>query len=196
MIELVLASASPRRMDILRQLGLDPSVEVADVEEAFRTGETAEDHVRRLAREKVQAVAALRPGALVVGGDTVVVGAEVLGKPADESEALEMLLSLAGRTHEVLSGLAVSLGGRTVCTVARTDVVFRAYDEAEARAYVRTGEPMDKAGAYGIQGLGAALVEEIRGDYYTVVGFPVASFVALLEEIGVRYAFGRLEPMG
>jgi septum formation protein len=183
-------------VDILRQLGLEPSVEVADVDEAFRPGEAAEDHVRRLAREKVEAVAAIRPGALVVGGDTVVVGAEVLGKPADESEALDMLMSLAGRSHEVLSGLAISLDGRTAGTVARTEVLFRAYGEDEARAYVRTGEPMDKAGAYGIQGMGAALVEEIRGDYYTVVGFPVASFVTLLNEVGVRYAFGRLEPMG
>lgn len=192
---LVLASASPRRADILRQLGLAPSVEVADVDETFRPGEGAEDHVRRLAREKVEAVAAIRPGALVVGGDTVVVAAEVLGKPADESEALQMLMSLAGRSHQVLSGLAVSLAGRTVSTVSRTEVLFRAYGEDEARAYVRTGEPMDKAGAYGIQGLGAALVEEIRGDYYTVVGFPVASFVSLLEEVGVRYAFGRLESL-
>ncbi len=182
-------------MEILRQLGLQPAVEVADVDESFRHGETPVDHVRRLAREKVMVVAAARPDALVVAGDTVVVAQRALGKPSSESEAVEMLLSLAGRSHEVLSGLAVSLGGRTVSTVARTEVRFRDYGEHEAWAYVRTGEPLDKAGGYGIQGLGAALVEAIRGDYYTVVGFPVASFVALLEEIGVRYAFGRLEPM-
>jgi septum formation protein len=194
-VELVLASASPRRREILRQLGLEPTVAVADLDEAFRPGEAAFDHVSRLAREKAEAVAAGRRDALVVAGDTVVVAGGVLGKPADDAEALEMLLSLAGRTHEVLSALALSLAGRTVSTVARTEVRFRAYGEREARAYVRTGEPLDKAGGYGIQGLGAALVEEVRGDYYTVVGFPVASFVTLLEEMGVRYAFGRLEPM-
>jgi septum formation protein len=126
-----------------------------------------------LARSKAEAVATRHPGALVVGGDTVVVqGGRVLGKPADAEDAVTMLLSLSGESHDVLSGLALCGGGRTVSEVARAQVRFRGFGEAEALAYVGTGEPLDKAGAYGIQGLGAALVEEIRGDYYSVVGFP------------------------
>jgi len=164
------------------------------VDEAYLAGETPTEHVDRLARAKAEAVAGGPGSALVIGGDTVVVdGTRVMGKPASDQDAVEMLLSLAGREHHVLSAVAIAGPSGTVSRVVKTEVRFRNFSEAEAIAYVATGEPADKAGAYGIQGLGAALVEEIRGDYYCVVGFPVAAFLGLLFEIGYRYAFGRLE---
>lgn len=193
---IVLASASPRRAEILRRLGLAPEVRPADLDEAYREGETPAEHVERLAGEKASAVAATgSDDVLVVGGDTVVVvDGRVLGKPAEPDEAVRMLLDLAGRAHEVLSGIAIAGPHGLVSDLARTEVVFRPFDEATARAYVATGEPMDKAGAYGIQGRGAALVEGIRGDWENVVGLPVPTFLRLLERAGWRYAFGeRLE---
>jgi septum formation protein len=192
----VLASASPRREEIVRRLGLHPRVAPADVDESHRPGETPSEHVERLARAKAEAVAAQTPGALVIGGDTVVVHeGRALGKPADAEEAVRMLVSLAGRTHEVLTGIALAGPHGTVSAVEGTEVRFRDFDAAAARAYAATGEPLDKAGAYGIQGLGAALVEEIAGDYYTVVGFPVARFLDLLSRAGWRYTFQGLEPI-
>jgi septum formation protein len=177
---IVLASASPRRAQLLRRLGLQVQVSPAEVDERYLPGEEPEAHVERLA--------------LVVAGDTVVVrDGVVLGKPADAEEAVAMLRSLAGRRHIVLSGIALYGPRGMVSAVGRATVRFRAFDEDEARAYVATGEPMDKAGAYGIQGMGGALVEGIEGDYYTVVGFPVATFIELLARAGWRYAYGRLE---
>ncbi|HSM61613.1 MAG TPA: Maf family protein [Longimicrobiales bacterium] len=192
---IVLASASPRRADLLRQLGLDVDVRPADVDERFLPHEDPAAHVDRLARSKAEEVAAREPGALVVGGDTVVVlrGAP-LGKPTDADRAVEMLLALSGRSHEVLTGVAIAGPHGTVSAMGRARVRFRSFDVEDARAYVRTGEPLDKAGAYGIQGYGAALVDELFGDYYTVVGFPVGRFLELLEGLGWRYAFGRLVP--
>lgn len=198
MPRLVLASASPRRAELLSQMGLRAEIRPARVDERYLAGETPVRHVERLARAKAEAVARNVPDALVVAGDTVVVaGDRVLGKPASEDEATEMLLSLSGRSHMVFSGVAVVGPDVEESGVSSTEVLFRAFGEAEARAYVATGEPMDKAGSYGIQGKGAALVAEIRGDYYTVVGLPVALFLELLERAGWRYAFGGgLEPGG
>lgn len=190
---LVLASASPRRLDILRQLGLHPEVRPADVDERIHPGEDPGEHVRRLAREKAARVVASEPDALVVAGDTVVVvDGRVLGKPTDVDEAVAVLVSLAGRTHEVLSGIAVGGSGRVVDASTRTVVRFRSFDAETARRYVDTGEPMDKAGAYGIQGRGAALVEGVEGDYYSIVGLPVAALLRLFEQVGWRYDFGGL----
>ena len=203
---LVLASASPRRRDILRQLDLEPEIRSADVDEAYLPGESPAEHVERLARAKADAIAGALPAVgrgdvLVVGGDTVVVdGDRVLVKPADEEDAVSTLMTLAGRSHLVLSGLAVAsvpaAGGRvpTVSGVARTAVRMRAFDEAMARSYVGTGEPMDKAGSYGIQGRGAALVEAVDGDYYSVVGFPVGLFLDLLARLGWTFDFGSFTP--
>ncbi|MEX0836744.1 MAG: nucleoside triphosphate pyrophosphatase [Gemmatimonadota bacterium] len=190
---LVLASASPRRRDILRQLGLEPEVRPADVDERLLPGEDPGEHVRRLAREKAARVLEFEPDALVIAGDTVVVrDGEVLGKPADPDEAVAMLVSLSGKTHQVLSGLALARADRAVDAVTRTSVCFRTFDQGTARGYVATGEPMDKAGAYGIQGLGAALVEGVEGDYYSIVGLPVAVLLQLFEQMGWRYDFGGL----
>lgn len=191
---IVLASASPRRADLLRQLGIEPNVLPAHVDERYLPGESFREHAERLAREKAEAVAARRPGSLVVGGDTVVVdGERLLGKPATTGEAVETLLSLAGRSHQVLSGIALAGDGPTVSAIGEATVRFRRFGRAEAEAYAASGEPMDKAGAYGIQGLGAALVEGIEGDYYTVVGFPIVRFLELVERKGWRWAFGAWE---
>jgi nucleoside triphosphate pyrophosphatase len=190
---LILASSSPRRADVLRQLRLAPEVLPAMIDESYQPGETPEEHVERLARRKAQAVSLREPDALVVAGDTVVLdGERVLMKPAGPDDAAAMLASLAGRTHEVLSGLALSGTHGTVSGVARASVHCRSFDAALARRYVASGEPMDKAGAYGIQGLGATLVDRIEGDYYCVVGFPVSVFLDLLERAGWRYDFGSL----
>jgi septum formation protein len=192
---LVLASASPRRLDVLRQLGLAPEVRAGTVDESYLPGESPAAHVERLARAKAAAEAARRPDALVVAGDTIVVlDGRVLGKPKDGADAAAMLMGLAGRTHEVLTALALAGGHGLVSAVSRASVRFRDFDADTARAYVESGEPLDKAGAYGIQGLGAALVESISGDYYCVVGFPVAAFLDLLARAGWRYEFGRLTP--
>lgn len=190
---LVLASSSPRRADVLRQLRLAPEILPASIDESYEPGETAAEHVERLARCKAQAVALREPDALVVAGDTIVAdGERLLVKPTSPDEAASMLLSLSGRTHDVMSGLALSGPHGTVSGVARARVRFRSFDGALARRYVASGEPMDKAGGYGIQGLGATLVEAIEGDYYSVVGFPVGVFVDLLERAGWRYDFGSL----
>jgi septum formation protein len=178
-------------------LGIEHSVHPAEIPEDHLAGESPEAHVERLAGAKASAVAAREPGALVLAGDTVVVrDGEILGKPSGPDDAVRTLLSLAGRQHVVASGLAVCTAGekpRTRVDLAR--VTLRSFDEAEAEAYVATGEPMDKAGSYAIQGRGAALVTSVEGDYHTVVGLSISGLVALLERAGWRYAFGRLEPL-
>jgi septum formation protein len=172
-------------------LGLSFRVQPAAVPETVQAGESAEAHVERLARAKATAVASVCPDAVVLGGDTVVtLEGKILGKPSGPEEAEAMLLRLAGRTHTVASGVALALpSGDVRSGVSTTEVTFRDFSSEFAHAYVATGEPLDKAGAYGIQGLGAALVTEIRGDYYCVVGLPVALLLRLFEESGWEYAF-------
>jgi len=175
-------------------LGLTFTVEPTHIPEEVLGAETPEEHVERLSREKALAAALLRPEAAVLGGDTVVVlDWEILGKPTDSGDAEAMLLRLQGRSHVVASGIALVLpSGQVRSGVATTEVTFRPFGPETARAYVETGEPLDKSGAYGIQGLGAALVSEIRGDYYTVVGLPIPLLMRLMEECGWEYAFGDL----
>ena len=172
-------------------LGLSFTVQPAEVSETLQQEESAEAHVERLARDKATAVASLRPDEVVLGGDTVVtLDGEILGKPSGPEDAEAMLLRLAGRTHNVASGLALVLpSGDIRSGVSTTEVTFRHFSPEVAQAYVATGEPLDKAGAYGIQGLGAVLVTEIRGDYYSVVGLPVALLLRLFEESGWEYTF-------
>lgn len=192
---LILASASPRRADLLEQLGLRPEIVAPHVDESYLPGETPTAHVERLALLKAETVARAAPGALVVGGDTVVVlDGRILGKPEDDEAAVSTLLALSGRTHEVFSGVALVGPHGVLSAVGGARVRFRSFGVAEARAYAASGEPRDKAGAYGIQGMGAALVGEIQGDYYTVVGLPIGLLVDLLGRAGWRYAFGSLEP--
>lgn len=192
---LVLASASPRRAELLHKLGIPFERIPSDVPETERPDETPREHAERLAREKALVVARLRPDAYVLGCDTIVVlDGEIVGKPRDAEDAVAMLLGLAGRVHTVVSAVAVAApDGRLVSAAEATEVRFRAFDEETARRYVATGEPMDKAGAYGIQGYGSALVAEIHGDYYTVVGLPIRRVLELLEALGWRYAFGGFE---
>jgi septum formation protein len=188
--DLVLASASPRRRRLLEQLGLAFRVEAAVVDEAIPAGEDAAAHVERLALEKARAVAARRPGAVVIGGDTVVVlDGEILTKPEDPADAVAMLMRLQGREHRVETGVAVVSGSRSASAAVGVDVRFFPFDRATAEAYVATGEPLDKAGSYGIQGCGAVLVEWIRGDYFAVMGLPVARLIGLFERFGWHYDF-------
>ncbi len=192
MKRLVLASGSPRRREVLAALGLEFDVRRPDMEEIVLEGELPEATVCRLAREKAASVDAER-GELVLAADTVVVlEGELLGKPTDAQDAAGMLMRLAGRTHDVFTGLALRSGTGCVSAAARTEVSFRQFDRSECEAYVATGEPLDKAGAYGIQGLGAALVDRIDGDFHNVMGLPVPTFLELLVAAGYRYRYGRI----
>lgn len=193
---LVLASRSPRRAHLLDMLGLDFEIRPADLDEEPAPGEPPAEHADRLAREKALAVARDRPEALVIGSDTIVVlDGELLGKPRDGAAAAEMLLRLAGREHWVMSGVAVAgPGGRVESAVEQVRVRFRSFDRATAEAYVATGEPMDKAGSYGIQGYGATLVQGIEGDFFAVMGLPLVRLLDLLDRIGWRYDFRGLSP--
>ena len=183
---LTLASSSPRRRQLLEMLGISVRVVPANIPEVRRPVETPVDYVERLAREKALSV----PGALVLGADTtVVVRDEVLEKPLDAADALRMLKKLQGRTHQVVTSVALVAEERVHQATDVTSVVFRRLDEEFLEAYVATGEPMDKAGAYGIQGYGAALVERIEGDFFSVMGLPVRLVLQLLERAGHPYRF-------
>lgn len=187
---LVLASGSPRRRDLLAATGMHFEIVPADVDETLLPGESAEDLTARLAVAKARAVRdALEPGPLlVIGADTVVVlDDEILGKPVDADDAARMLRRLSGRTHRVLTGVAVVAGEWSPrIDVTTTRVTFRPLTDDEIGEYVATGEPLDKAGAYGIQGAGGALVESIDGPYDNVVGLPVASVRRLLASARVE----------
>ena len=179
---LVLASASPRRRVLLEQLGIALRIDPAHLDESVREGESAERYVLRLARAKADAVHARHPHATVLAADTgVVLEGEVLGKPATADEALAMLRRLSGRSHRVLTAVAVGGAGERLVTAA---VTFAAVSEAALRWYVSTGEPMDKAGAYAVQGIGGFLVERIEGSHSAVVGLPLVETLALLREAG------------
>lgn len=194
-VPLVLASASPRRLELLRLLGLEPEVVPANIDESWLPGEEPAAHAGRLAAAKASVVAALRPGAAIVAADTiVVVDGEILGKPEDPQQACAMLRRLAGRDHDVYTAIAVAWNGRSASATERTRVWFRDLDDDAIGAYVATGEPMDKAGAYGIQGYGAVLVERIEGDYFTVMGLGLARLTRLLKSVGIAYRFEGLVP--
>src|ERR1035438_9991656 len=171
---LVLASQSPRRSEILRQAGIPFTVRVADVDESVVGGEIPADYVRRLAAAKAYAIEAAE-GETVLGADTtVVIDGEILGKPADAADARRMLARLAGRRHEVLTGICLRQGTDADRDYVTTGVVFATLSDAEIDEYVASGEPMDKAGAYAIQWLASKFVERIDGDYFNVMGLPVA----------------------
>jgi septum formation protein len=179
----VLASASPRRVALLRQVGLEFTVADPGPDRDWPGRAEPRHGVRALALEKARRVAARRPEALVIGADTVVVARGVrLGKPADAEEARAMLRRLQGRTHEVWTGLAVVRAGEQRTAAEVTAVQFVRLTEPEIAAYVATGEPLDKAGAYGIQGAAAQLVRRVEGDYSNVVGLPLARLRQLLRE--------------
>ena len=180
---IVLASQSPRRSDILRQAGIPFVARPANVDEAARPGESPHDYVRRVARDKALAAAAAT-GDIVLGADTtVVVDGEILGKPADSADAARMLGLLAGREHQVLTGICLRRGDEMIIDCTTTRVWFRPLTRAEIAQYVATGEPMDKAGAYAIQGLAAKFVERIEGSYTNVVGLPIELVQQMLRKM-------------
>lgn len=182
---LILASASPRRRELLTQVGVAHSIRPAHIDESQLDGEDPVAYVRRLALEKAQVVAHEFPDDAVLAADTtVVLGGEVLGKPDNTREAGAMLRALAGRVHQVHTGVAVCVGGNANVHVETTAVTFTEIDENELEAYLATGDSLDKAGAYGIQGYAARWISRIEGDYFNVVGLPLAATVRLLREAG------------
>ncbi|MGE4291594.1 MAG: nucleoside triphosphate pyrophosphatase [Desulfovibrio sp.] len=185
---IVLASGSPRRRDFLASLGLDFRVEPSRAEEpAPLPGESPDGYARRMAEMKGRETAQRFPDAVIIAADTVVaLEGTLLGKPGDDADALRMLRLLAGRTHQVVTGCCLLLpGGRSTTFHACTDVRMRTASPEELRAYVATGEPADKAGAYAIQGIGSFLVEHVHGSYTNVVGLPLAKLVEVLKNWGV-----------
>jgi septum formation protein len=188
---IILASASPRRRELLTRIGIPHHVHPADLDESVRPGERPDAYTERLAREKASAVAASYPGAVVIAADTtVVVDGQILGKPADAIDAEAMLAKLVARTHQVFTGMAVVRDLQVVSAVDRVEVRMRSLSPDEISAYVETGEPMDKAGAYGIQGYGATIVDRIDGDFFAVMGLGLVTTVRLLGEMGLRYRTG------
>ena len=189
----VLASASPRRRDLLDLIGIAHEVRPANIDETMRPRETPRRYAERLAREKASAIATRDPDLITIGADTVVViNRKVLGKPADATDAARMLRMLSGREHTVITAVAVSRGRKLRSAIEEVRVKFRRLRDDEIDAYIAMGEPMDKAGAYGIQGYGATIVERIEGDYFAVMGLPLVRLVGLMRDVGVRYQFGKL----
>lgn len=190
----ILASGSPRRHELLNLIGIPHEMRPANIDETIRHRETPRRHAERLAREKASAIATRDPNLITIGADTIVVtNRKVLGKPADTAHAAAMLRQLSGRKHTVITAVAVSRGKKLRSAVEEVQVRFRKLHDDEIDAYVATGEPMDKAGAYGIQGYGATIVESVDGDYFSVMGLPLARLVGLLRDVGVKYRFG--EPL-
>lgn len=186
-MKIVLASQSPRRRELLGQMGLTFTIQKPNIDEEAYNGLPPQELVKTLSREKALHIARDEdPDTVVIGSDTVVVlDGVILGKPADEADAARMLSALSGRSHEVCTGVTVVQGDRVLSHAEVTEVSFRPLTAEEINAYIRTGEPMDKAGAYGIQGLAALFVEGIRGDYANVVGLPVHRLGRMLAEFGV-----------
>jgi nucleoside triphosphate pyrophosphatase len=192
-VALVLASSSPRRRELLGLIGVSHTIVPADIDETLLPGESPHPHAERLAREKAMAVATREPNAVVIAADTiVVVDGEILGKPRDERDAAAMLRRLAGRSHVVLTAVAVARAGAVVSDVESVVVTFRDLSDADIARYIATREPMDKAGAYGIQGFGATIVTRVEGDYFAVMGLALGLMVRLMARVGVEYRFGAL----
>lgn len=184
--QLTLASSSPRRKQLLEMLGINVVVQPSFIPEVLRDGELPVEYSTRLATEKAGCV----EGDLVLAADTIVVLAgEILEKPLSEADALGILRRLQGRTHEVVTSVALKQAGRTEVATDITRVTFRAADDTILLQYIATGEPMDKAGAYGIQGYGGALIERVEGDVFGVMGLPIRLVLDLLRKAGYDYGF-------
>lgn len=184
--DFILASSSPRRFELLRQIGLSFQSIVPSVDESTDLSDPMEI-VSELSARKAAAVAKNNPLSVVIAADTVVtVDGNILGKPHGEADAADMLRSLSGRSHFVFTGVTVICDGRIETGICRTEVFFKDLTDAQIAAYLRTGEPYDKAGSYGIQGKGALLVDHIDGDYANVVGLPVSMLYEMLKEFGIQ----------
>jgi len=191
--KVVLASSSPRRRELLNLIGIAHEVRPANLDESMRPRETPRRHAERLARDKASAIAMRDPDLITIAADTIVViNRKVLGKPADKEDAARMLAMLSGREHTVITAVAVSRGKKLRSAIEEVKVKVRRLREDEIEAYIATGEPMDKAGAYGIQGYGATIVERVEGDYFAVMGLPLVRLVGLMRDVGVVYQFGSL----
>jgi septum formation protein len=189
-LSVILASASPRRRELLSLIGIPHTVQPADIDETAFPDEQPDAHAERLARAKAEVLARTMPEALVIAADTIVViDGMILGKPIDTGDARRMLARLSDRTHTVVTAIACARRGRVVAAVERVAVTFRPLTAKEIDAYIATGEPMDKAGSYGIQGFGATIVQRIDGDYFAVMGLSLVRLVALMTELGVPYHF-------
>ncbi|MDO4315036.1 MAG: Maf family protein [Oscillospiraceae bacterium] len=190
MAKIVLASGSPRRQELLRRIGITEfDIRVPETEETYPDGLTPREIVEYISREKADAAMKLcSDGEIVITADTMVfLDDQRLGKPADEDDALRMLTALQGRHHTVCTGVTVRQGGRSITESESTEVYFRPATEAELRGYIATGEPMDKAGAYGVQGKGALLVERLNGDFFNVMGLPVLRLSRMLGRFGIAF---------
>ncbi|MDO4845116.1 MAG: Maf family protein [Oscillospiraceae bacterium] len=185
---LILASKSPRRQQLLRQIGLSFTVRVTDADETMDPAKPPQEEVARVSAVKAAAAAAASgPDDIVVAADTiVVVDGTVLGKPASAEDAVRMLRTLSGREHRVMTGLTVQKGSRVVTHTEITEISFRALSDAEIRAYVATGDPLDKAGSYGVQGAAGSFVDRICGDYFNVMGLPICTLTLILRRFGVE----------
>ena len=196
MPHIVLASGSPRRQELLRRIGVTEfDIRVPRTDEHYPAGLTPQGVVEYISREKADAAAKLcTPEELVITADTMVfLDDQRLGKPRDEAHALEMLTALQGRRHTVCTGVTVRQGNRSLTESESTAVIFRPATETELRSYIATGEPMDKAGAYGIQGRGCVLVEGIDGNYHNVVGLPTCLLAGMLRQVGIDVLTGGQE---
>ncbi|WP_159881153.1 Maf family protein [Paenibacillus puerhi] len=188
-VPLILASSSPRRKELLQGLNLTFTTHPSDEDETVPPGTAPSEMVDLLSLRKASSVAKQYEAGLVIGSDTIVVcDDEIMGKPVNDQDAFRMLSQLSGRAHSVYTGVAIVDAGTGQSRVAhwKTEVFMKSMDEARIRRYIQSGEPRDKAGSYGIQGLGATLIERIDGDFFTVVGLPVGLLSDMLEEFGVR----------
>ena len=187
MARIVLASGSPRRQELLTRIGIrDFTVRIPQVEEWYPQGLTPPEIVSYISQEKSQAVPSEKDEIVITADTMVFLDDQRLGKPQDEADALRMLTALQGRRHTVCTGVTVRQGDRVLTESEATGVVFRPAEESELRAYIATGEPMDKAGSYGVQGKGALLVERLEGDFFNVMGLPVLRLSRMLAQFGIK----------
>lgn len=187
-MDIILASASPRRQELLQRMGLDFIIRTAPHDETMNLFSTPSDEVARVSRLKAQAVYPLcHEDDIIVAADTIVVcDGRIMGKPRSENDAFSMLRRLSGREHQVMTGLTVAQGDNTETVTVTTTLRFRPLSDTEIRNYIATGEPMDKAGAYGIQGIASMFVVGLDGDYYNVMGLPICTLTLMLRKHGVK----------
>lgn len=189
MKKIILASKSPRRRNVLEQIGLEFTVEVSDFDEASIKFKTPIEMVEKLSLEKAKIIAKRNPEAVIIGADTTVIYKnEIIGKPTSKADAVRILKLLSGNIHSVVTGFTVISGAKSITKHVTSQVKFKKLSAAEIKAYVATGEPMDKAGGYGIQDKAGVLIESVIGDYFNVVGLPIAVVSEVLKDFGVNIA--------